>query len=159
MSNLEFFTELVIYKQEQSNNTLFYLSCNFGNLDIIKNSHFQFVIKGVKNNCLIIQTINYNLQEIHELKKILNNNGYNLNIMSLSSNRHLFTDIYNNRCLNLERNINDLTDERLLNCVKMSSHFGFNNINKKLNSIYNDRFTMKDDDDLANFMNSMVIDA
>lgn len=159
--NTKYLTQIIISKQQyQSNNSLLFLSMNFKNLNVIHQSNIHYNINSFKNNTLVVLLKNYNRGELLNLKTELNSNGYDVNMMILSSNNNLYIDIINNQCLKIDHNLNDLNDDRFSNCVKMAEYFNFTHIHNQLLSIYNDRFSMKVDymDELSSMMSGMEID-
>ena len=97
MQSVEYLTELII--QQQGSNTLFYLSCNFQNLNVIHQSNIQYNIRSINGDSLVIQMKNYNYGEILNLKAELISNDYSVSMMTLTSDNKLYIDIINNNCL------------------------------------------------------------
>ena len=112
----EYLTELIITQQQTNNNTLLFLSTNFRNLNVIHQSNIEYNIHNYRGNSLVIQMKNYNRGEILNLKAELNSNGYNVNMMTLTSSNYLYVNIVDNQCLTLQHNLNNLDNifERLL---------------------------------------------
>ena len=155
----EYLTELIITQQQQSNNTLLFLSSNFRNLNVIHQSNIEYNIHSFRTDSLVIQVKNYNRGEILNLKTELTSNGYNVSMMTLTSSNYLYVNIVDNQCLTFQHNLNDLTDERLLNCVNMADYFNFTTIHSQLQTINNDRYTMDTtEDELSSMFCGMDID-
>lgn len=154
--NTEYITDLIIFESNSINNSLLYLRNKFSDLNVIQGCNIQYNIQEINNNnnYITIQLKNYNLGEIQMLKEVLNSNGYQVNIMTLSSTKHLYIDIVNNSCLQLDHNLLALTNNRFSNCVKMASYFNFDNIHKQLSEMYEEIFSMVDDD-MSNIFGNM----
>ena len=156
----EYLTELII-TTTQSSNTLFYLCINFSNLNTIHQSTIQYDIHRFRNDTLVVHMKNCNRGEILNLKAELNSNGYNVNMMTLSSNHYFYMDIINSQCLTLEHDLNTLTDERLSKCVSIAKYFNFTAIHEQLQQINNNRHSMDivtSEDELSSLLCGMDID-
>ena len=155
----EYLTELIITKQQFSANTLFYLTINFSNLNTIHQANVQYNIHSFRGDTLVVQLKNYNRGEILNLKSELNSNGYNVNMMTLTTTNYLYVNIIDNQGLTLQHNLNDLSDEQLSNCINMAEYFNFNIICSQLRQINNNRRAMDTtDDELSSLFCGMDID-
>ena len=155
----EYLTELIITQQQQSTNTLLFLSSNFRNLNVIHQSNIEYNIHSYRGNSLVIQMKNYNRGEILNLKAELNSNGYNVSMMTLTSSNYLYINIIDNQCLTLQHDLNSIDDTRLVNCVNMAEYFNFTTIHSQLQTINNDRYAMDTtEDELSSMFCGMDID-